>query len=85
MVAIPIAVGLVAAVTVAAPPDVPAIALRSASVYRVEVGAAVFLGLYIAMMVFAEPGVHRYRNRRCPRARSGDGFRARLTTPRWKC
>jgi hypothetical protein len=53
MVAIAIAVGLVAAVTVAAPPDVPAIALRSASVYRVEVGAAVFLGLYIAMMAFA--------------------------------
>ena len=48
MVAVAIAAGAIAAVTVTPPTDVPAIALRAVAVYRMEVGAAVFLGLYLA-------------------------------------
>jgi hypothetical protein len=48
-----IAVGFAAAVTVAIPADIPSIALRAMPVYRVEVGAAVFSGLYLAMMALA--------------------------------
>jgi hypothetical protein len=50
MVAVAIAAGLVAAATVATPADVPSVALRAVPVYRVEVGAAVFFGLYLAAM-----------------------------------
>jgi hypothetical protein len=53
MVAAAILVGLAAAVTVAAPPDIPTVALRAAPVYRVEVGGAVFFCLYVAGMAFA--------------------------------
>jgi hypothetical protein len=49
MVAVAIVVGVVAAVTVPPPADIPAVALRAA-VYRVEVGAAVFFGLYLVTM-----------------------------------
>jgi hypothetical protein len=52
-VAAAIAVGLAVAMTVTLPADIPAVALRAAAVYRVEVGAAVFLGLYVATMAFA--------------------------------
>jgi hypothetical protein len=45
-------VGFVVAVTVAVPTNVPAIALRAAPVYRLEVGAALFAGLYLASMAF---------------------------------
>jgi hypothetical protein len=50
MIAAAIAVGLAVAVTVAPPADIPSFALQAAPVYRVEVGAAVFLGLYLATM-----------------------------------
>jgi hypothetical protein len=50
MVAVAIAVGLVAAATVSPPVDVPSVALRAVPVYRVEVGAVVFIGLYLAAM-----------------------------------
>jgi hypothetical protein len=53
LVAIAIAIGLVAALTVAPPMDVPSVALQAAVIYRVEVGAAVFLGLYLATLAFA--------------------------------
>jgi hypothetical protein len=53
LVAIAIAFGLVAALTVATPKDVPTVALQAAVIYRVEVWAAVFFGLYVAMMAFA--------------------------------
>jgi hypothetical protein len=45
--------GFAVAVTVTPPAEVPAVALRAIPVYRVEVGAAVFLGLYIATMALA--------------------------------
>jgi hypothetical protein len=48
-----IAVGLFAAVTVSPPADVPAAALQAVVIYRVEVGVAVFFGLYLATMAFA--------------------------------
>jgi hypothetical protein len=53
LVAIAITLGLVAALTVAPLKDVPAVALQAAVIYRVEVGAAVFFGLYVATMAFA--------------------------------
>jgi hypothetical protein len=52
-VAAAIAVGVVVAMTIPLPADIPAVALRAAAVYRVEVGAAVFFGLYVATMAFA--------------------------------
>jgi hypothetical protein len=45
-------VGLVAGLTVAVPVDIPAVALRAAPVYRLEVGAALFGGLYVVSMTF---------------------------------
>jgi hypothetical protein len=53
LVATAIGIGFVVALGVTPPTDVPAVALRAASVYRVEVGAVVFLGLYLATMAFA--------------------------------
>jgi hypothetical protein len=53
MVAVAIAVGFTVALTVSPPVEVPTVALRAVPVYRVEVGAAVFFGLYIATMAFA--------------------------------
>ena len=50
MVAVAIAVGIAAGATVTPPTDIPAIALRATALYRVEVGAAVFFGLYLATM-----------------------------------
>lgn len=50
MVAVAIIVGVIAAMTVSLPADIPAVALRAAVVYRVEVGAAVFFGFYLATM-----------------------------------
>jgi hypothetical protein len=52
-IAVAITAGFAAAMTVAAPSDLPTVALRAMPVYRVEVGAAVFLGLYLAAMAFA--------------------------------
>jgi hypothetical protein len=53
IVAAAIAVGLVVAMTVTPPAEIPAVALRAVAVYRVEVGAAVFFGLYVATMALA--------------------------------
>ena len=50
MVAVAVAAGLAAAVTVSPPSEVPSFALQAVAVYRVEVGAAVFFGLYLAAM-----------------------------------
>jgi hypothetical protein len=52
LVAIAIAIGFVAAMSVAPPMDIPAVALQATIVYRLEVGAAVFVGLYLATMAF---------------------------------
>ena len=53
LVAAAIAIGFVAAVTVASPADLPSTALQAEVIYRVEVGIAVFLGLYVAALAFA--------------------------------
>jgi hypothetical protein len=39
--------GLIVGTTVAVPADIPAVALQAAPVYRVEVGGALFAGLYL--------------------------------------
>lgn len=52
MVAVAILVGLVVAMTVTPPAELPSVALRAAPVFRVEVGAAVFIALYLATMAF---------------------------------
>ncbi|HEX3361762.1 MAG TPA: hypothetical protein VHS74_12280 [Solirubrobacterales bacterium] len=39
--------------TVSPPSEVPTVALRALAVYRVEVGGAVFLGLYVATMALS--------------------------------
>lgn len=44
--------GLAVAATVAVPADIPTVALRAAPVYRMEVGGALFSGLYLASMAF---------------------------------
>jgi hypothetical protein len=49
-VAVAILAGFLIAVTVTPPADIPSFALRATPVYRVEVGAAVFFGFYIAKM-----------------------------------
>ncbi len=53
MVAVAIVVGFAVAVTVSSPAEVPTVALRAVPVYRVEVGAAVFFGLYSVTMAIA--------------------------------
>jgi hypothetical protein len=52
MVAVAIFVGLAAAMTVAPPDELPSVALSAPVVFRIEVGAAVFSGLYLASMAF---------------------------------
>src|ERR1700742_3338156 len=53
MVAVAIAVGFLVAMTATPPPQIPAAALRAPAVYRVEVGGAVFVGLYVATIALA--------------------------------
>jgi hypothetical protein len=48
-----IVVGFFAAATVTPPPELPTVALRAEAVYRVEVGGAVFIGLYVATMALS--------------------------------
>jgi hypothetical protein len=48
MVFVAIVAGVIAAATIIPPVHVPPVALRAVAVYRVEVGAAVFLGFYLA-------------------------------------
>jgi len=50
LVALAITVGLAAAMTVTPPTDTPSFALRATPVYRLEVGVAVFFGLYLATL-----------------------------------
>lgn len=50
MVIVAIIAGVVAALTVAPPSEVPSFALKAVAVYRAEVGAAVFFALYLATM-----------------------------------
>ena len=38
--------------TVDIPADIPGVALRAPAVYRLEVGAAIFVGLYLVAMAF---------------------------------
>jgi hypothetical protein len=52
MVGAAVAVGLVVGLTVAIPTDVPSVALQASPVYRLEVGGAIFVGLYLAAMAF---------------------------------
>lgn len=47
MVAVAAAIGVVVGATVAIPAEVPAIALQAGPVYRLEVGGAIFVGLYL--------------------------------------
>lgn len=47
MVAVSAVIGLVIALTVAIPAEIPAIALQAMPVYRLEVGGAIFIGLYL--------------------------------------
>lgn len=44
------AAGLAVGATVPIPPDLPSVALRATALYRLEVGAATFVGLYVAAM-----------------------------------
>lgn len=53
LVAVAMAIGFVAGATVAIPVDIPSAALRSAAVYRVEVGGAIFVALYFVAVAFA--------------------------------
>lgn len=53
VVAVAVAIGFTVAITVTPPSDLPTVALRAIPVYRVEVGAAVFFGLYLATTAFA--------------------------------
>jgi hypothetical protein len=48
-----LAVSLTVAVTVPAPTELPSVALSAVAVYRLEVGGALFIGLYVAAMAFA--------------------------------
>jgi hypothetical protein len=52
MVGAAITVGFIVGATVAVPAALPAVALRAAAVYRLEVGSAISLGLYLAAMAF---------------------------------
>jgi hypothetical protein len=65
-------VGLAVAVTVSIPAEVPGFALAAAPVYRLEVGGAIFVGLYLAATAF----VLALQNRAFTEFGSG-GMRAR--------
>jgi hypothetical protein len=52
MVGAAVVASLFAGVMVAVPSDVPAIALQAPAVYRLEVGGAIFAGLYVVTMAF---------------------------------
>ncbi len=47
MVAVAAVIGVAVGATVAIPAEVPAIALQAGPVYRLEVGGAIFIGLYL--------------------------------------
>ncbi len=52
LVGIAAVVGVIVAATVAVPIEIPAVALRSMAVYRLEVGGAIFIGFYFVAMAF---------------------------------
>ena len=56
--------GLVVGTTVEVPADIPAVALQAAPVYRMEVGGALFAGLYLVTMAI----VLALHNRASPRS-----------------
>lgn len=45
--------GLVIGTTAAVPAEIPGVALKAAAVYRLEVGGAIFVSLYVTAMAFA--------------------------------
>lgn len=47
-----VVLGLAVGATVAVPAEIPAVALQAAPVYRLEVGGALFIGLYLVSMAF---------------------------------
>ena len=63
--------GLIVGTTVAVPADIPAVALQAAPVYRMEVGGALFAGLYLAAIAI----VLAFHNRGFSEIRT-DGVRA---------
>jgi hypothetical protein len=52
LVGVAVLVGVIVGATVAVPIEIPAVALRSGAVYRLEVGGAIFVGLYFVAMAF---------------------------------
>jgi hypothetical protein len=72
MVGVAAAIGLLVAAKVAIPPAIPGIALQAEPVYRLEVGGAIFIGLYLVAMAF----VLALRNRAFTEIGTG-GMRAR--------
>lgn len=52
MVGTAVLVGVIFASTAAVPVEIPGFALQSSAVYRLEVGGAIFLGLYFVAMAF---------------------------------
>jgi hypothetical protein len=72
MVGVAAAIGLLVAAKVAIPPAIPGIALQAEPVYRLEVGGALFIGLYLVAMAF----VLALRNRAFTEIGTG-GMRAR--------
>ena len=53
MVGMAMLIGAAAGAMVVVPTNVPGAALQATGVYRLEVGGAIFLGLYVAAMAFA--------------------------------
>ena len=68
------AIGFATGVTVAVPTEIPSSALQAVPVYRLEVGGALFTGLYIVSMAFVlafqKSRLHRDRDGRCQGAES---------------
>jgi len=50
LVCVAVVVSLVIGVTVDIPADIPSVALRAPALYRLEVGGAIFVGLYVVAM-----------------------------------
>ncbi|MBS1894007.1 MAG: hypothetical protein JST59_22130 [Actinobacteria bacterium] len=72
MVAVAIGAGIVAGATVTPPTEIPSVALGAVPVFRMEVGVAVFFGLYLAAMAL----VLALHNRAFTELGTG-GFKAR--------
>lgn len=90
MVGTAIVATLFAGVTVAVPSDVPAVALQAPAVYRLEVGGATFVGLYVVTMAlflalqnraFTEIGTDGEGTESVGSARDADGPGGSLECP----